>query len=802
MKYAILVFVLSIISFFSTYSQILTVFNKENQQVLELVTLSSDKPLQSAVTNSKGQANLTSFKGAEKIEIRLLGYKPLYLSYNEIVRNNYKVYLTKTGISLDEVTVTATRWNQARNEIPNRIAVVNANSISLSNPQTSADLLGNTGEIFIQKSQMGGGSPMIRGFATNRILITVDGIRMNTAIFRSGNVQNVISIDPQSIDNTEIIFGPGSVIYGSDAIGGVMSFHTHTPQLAYSQSPEVSGKTSTRYSSANNEINGHININVGWKKMAMVTSLSYSKFDDLRIGSHGPDDYLRTFYVQRIDSLDLMVSNSDPLIQKPTGYEQINLLQKLYYKPNEQWDLSYGLIYSSTSNYPRYDRLIRTRNNLPRSAEWYYGPQKWLLNYVNINNHISNKFFDQMALRLAYQYFEESRHDRGFNDTVKSHRIEKVNALSANFDYLKSTGYSSTLLYGLELVYDDVNSTGAEENTLTHSSQKGPSRYPQSSWGSYAAYLTWQCNISDHFYFQTGARYNLFTLNAIFDTTFYPFPFETADLNKGTITGSIGMVYAPSTNFSMNVNLSRGFRSPNIDDMGKVFDSEAGSVVMPNPNLKAEYAYNAEFGIAKVFMDKLKIDLTAYYTYLDNAMVRRDYQLNGLDSIIYDGELSQVQAIQNGAFAYIYGIQAGIEFKTKFGLGFFSQLNYQKGEEELDDGSKSSLRHAAPLFGDIHLSYTNKNLTLDGYIIYNGEINYHRLAEEERGKPYLYAIDNQGNPYAPAWYTLNIKTRYQINPTFTLSAGIENLTDQRYRPYSSGIAAAGRNYIFSMQAVF
>ena len=81
----------------------------------------------------------------------------------------------------------------------------------LRNPQTTADLLGQIGSVFIQKSQMGGGSPMIRGFATNRVLMVADGVRMNNAIYRSGNNQNIISIDPFSLEDAEVIFGPGSI---------------------------------------------------------------------------------------------------------------------------------------------------------------------------------------------------------------------------------------------------------------------------------------------------------------------------------------------------------------------------------------------------------------------------------------------------------------------------------------------------------------------------------------------------------------------------------------------------------------
>src|SRR5690554_4055415 len=106
------------------------------------------------------------------------------------------------------------------------------------------------------------------------------------------------------------------------------------------------------------------------------------------------------------------------------------------------------------------------------------------------------------------------------------------------------------------------------------------------------------------------------------------------------------------------MNASTAFRSPNVDDIGKVFDSEPGAVVIPNPELRAEYAYNAEIGMATVLWKAVKLDLTGYYTLLDHALVRRDFTLNGQDSILYDGELSQVQAVQNAAIARVYGVQA------------------------------------------------------------------------------------------------------------------------------------------------
>ncbi|MFZ1290806.1 MAG: TonB-dependent receptor, partial [Melioribacteraceae bacterium] len=325
----------------------------------------------------------------------------------------------------------------------------------------------------------------------------------------------------------------------------------------------------------------------------------------------------------------------------------------------------------------------------------------------------------------------------------------------------------------------------------------GTARYPQSDWNSLSAYLAYKNNLSEKFIFEAGVRYSFFTLDATFDTTFYPFPFTKTNTQEGSVSGNVGILFNPDETTTMNLNLSSGFRSPNVDDLGKVFDSEPGAVVVPNPNLKEEYAYNVDLGIAKVFDDFLKIDATGFYTILENAMVRRDFTLNGNDSLFYDGEMSKVQAIQNAANANVWGIQTGLEIKFPLGFGLSVRANYQKGEEELDDGTKSPLRHAAPIFGTAHFTYSANKIKLDFYGIANGEISYKNLPKEERGKDYMYAIDQNGNPYSPSWYTVNLKVDYKLLEYFSLIGGIENIFDQRYRPYSSGMVSVGRNFILS-----
>lgn len=258
------------------------------------------------------------------------------------------------------------------------------------------------------------------------------------------------------------------------------------------------------------------------------------------------------------------------------------------------------------------------------------------------------------------------------------------------------------------------------------------------------------------------------------------------------------MSWTPNKMMQWKLNASSAFRAPNIDDIGKVFDSEPGSVVVPNDNLKPEYAYGGEVGLKLNFNESLILDLNTYYTYLDNALVRRDYSLNGETEIMYDGELSNVQAIQNASKAWIYGFEVGLKYKLSKQLELTSQYNIIGGTEE-DEGIEVPIRHVAPYFGNTHITWAKNKLKVDAFANYNNELSFNQLAPSEIEKDYIYALDADDNPYSPAWYTLNLRTQYQWRKSTSISASIENITNQRYKTYSSGIAAAGINVILALK---
>jgi len=757
----------------------------------------------SAVTNFDGFADISSFNQDEVITFQHIAHTPLSQTKSKIVKANRQVFLITDASSLDEVVLSVSKFGQKKRDIPQQIVSVTSEDVLFTNPQTAADLLQSSGQVYVQKSQLGGGSPIIRGFSTNRLLIAVDGVRFNTAIFRGGNVQNIISIDPFAVARTEVILGPGSVVYGSDAVGGVMNFYTKKPKFSFKEGYSFSGNSTVRYATANKEKTGHFDFNIGAKKWAFLTSVTYSDFDNLRMGSHGPDDYLRTQYVETINGVDTVVQNQNPKIQRPTAYSQINTMQKVRYMPNNNWNFDLGLFYTTTSDYPRYDRLIRDTNGAPKSAVWDYGPQQWVSGNLQIQNTPdTNTLFDESAFTLSFQHFKEGRSDRDFGDSFLYKTQEKVAAYTTAWDFEKKIN-KAKLNYGVEYIFNKVGSRGLKTDIATGISQRDVSRYPDgSSWQSLAGYMSSQFALAKNISFLGGLRYSHIIIDAQFDTSLFDLPFTEVTINTGALTGTAGVTWNPNQTLGWRLNLGTAFRAPNIDDIGKVFDSEPGSVVVPNPDLKPEYAYNADIGVSLNFDTVVKFDFAGFYTILEDALIRRDFSLDGESQILYQGELSTIQAIQNASRAQVYGFEAGIAIAFSKELKLSSQYNITKGFAQDQQGTKEALRHAAPAYGNTRLFYNNAKLTLAAFVEYNGQFDFEDLAPSQQNNAFLYAADQNGNPYAPKWYTLNFSAQYKYSKFLQLNATLENITDKRYRPYSSGLSAPGRNLIVAATYTF
>lgn len=779
----------------TSFAQKLTVKDGSNLRGIADVLVFNQS--HSEISNLNGVISLESFNIGDSLYFQHPSYNAA-VYFLDSKDENIEFNLIEKSIKLDEIVVSVSRWAESTTEFPNKVVGLTTNDIDFSNPQTTADALAQTGEIYVQKSQLGGGSPMIRGFAANRILLTVDGIRLNNAIFRSGNLQNIISIDAHSLERTEVIFGPGSVQYGSDALGGVVNMMTFSTKLSENEAI-INGGSLLRYSSANNERTAHFDLRYSAPRFASSTSISFSRYGDQKMGSDGPDEYLRSEFVTTVNGADAVVPNSEPQKQLFTGFGQYSFIQKLKFKLSDNLISEAAFYYSNTDNIPRYDRLIQYKNGNLRYSNWYYGPQEWFMAKIDMVYSKKNTFMDLAKLQVAYQQAKESRHDRDFGSDIRRNRHEEVDIFSVNLDFTKPLSERHHFYYGINAGFNVVSSTANELDLTSGNRVNSATRYPDgATYNNYAAYFNYEYKPSEQLNFLAGIRYSKFDINAQFDTTFYPFPFTSAQLSPGAPSASAGVVLKPSEKTTMQVNLSTAFRAPNIDDIGKVFDSEPGNVVVPNPDLEPEYAYNLDVGITRNFGRFVKINFTGFYTLLDNAMVRRDYDNNGQDSIIYDGELSKVQALVNTGSAYLYGFNAKLFIDFNKNWSFTSTFNLVKGE----DDERLPLRHVTPSFGSSHLIYKRNRLKLDLYADYSGGFSYEQLAPDEQAKPHLYAIDENGNPYSPNWFTLNLMSSVQLLQYVQVNFGVENIFDNRYKTYSSGLVAPGRNWLIGIRGYF
>jgi len=790
-------------------AQSVEVLDNKTQEPIENVAIFDLNKNKSTVTDAIGSANLDNFSRDAIIQFQHPAYQALTLSL-ESIEDQSVIYLSERIIKMKDVVISANKWEQNSDEIPSKIVSISSKEIAFNNPQTAADMLSQTGEVYMQKSQLGGGSPKLRGFAANSILIVVDGVRMNNAIFRGGNLQNVINIDPNALSGSEVVLGPGSVIYGSDALGGVMDFHVKSPRYAIDSKVRTHATAFTRYSTATNENTVHANFGIGSKKLSWFSSVSYSKFGDLKTGKNRPDGYSnfgkKSFLVRKdLSGNDTVVRNPHPNTQSPSGYELWSTIQKLGYKFNDQLKLEYGFYLSNTSNIPRYDRLVETdADGLPNDAEWYYGPQKWMMNNLRLEYTSPTILFDQARLIIARQDYEESRNDRGLGDPRLRTRTENVDIWSVNLDFDKKLKYGN-LFYGIEYLANTVESDAFRVNQQTGERTLTDTRYPAdgSTYDSYAAYASHKFRLSDQLIINSGLRYSLVKIDAGFtDDGSLNFPFSQFELDNEALNGSLGLVFQPFEGLITTLSVGTGFRSPNIDDVGKVFDFSDGEVQVPNSSLKPEYTYNYEAGIEWKISDNIEIGGTVFYTQVDDAILRGDYTFNGSDSIVFDGELSKVVALQNVGEAEIYGYSLEVEALLSKHWAIDANVSNTFGRDLVN---KEPLRHTTPLFGKISLLYQKNKMRGEFYSEFNG--NRFRAdipASEIDDKPVLYARHDtdRSKDGSPGWYTLNFKYSYQINTNFLINLGVENILDKHYRPYSSGISAPGRNFLLALRVSF
>ena len=245
--------------------------------------------------------------------------------------------------------------------------------------------------------------------------------------------------------------------------------------------------------------------------------------------------------------------------------------------------------------------------------------------------------------------------------------------------------------------------------------------------------------------------------------------------------------------------VSSGFRTANVDDMNKVFESAKGRVIIPNAFVKPEQTTNLDVTVSKTFKKKLNVEVNGYYTKYSNALTIGRAQLNGKDTITFDGANSQIYSMQNAQNAFVYGAYFGMNYDVNKKLSISGSINYTYGRINTDT-TDYPLDHISPVFGRFGVVYKHSKWKAEFFTVFNGakkSADYNLVGEDNA----LYSADPVKG-FNPAWYTLNLRGFYQINKTLQVQLAVENLLDQHYRTFSSGYSAAGRNFMFTLRGNF
>jgi len=834
----------------------------------------------STTTDFDGKAVLEGLTYREELTISYIGYKPLKLPMYQIRRMKGLIKMEVDAVELEGVEVVGRRDDKIE-DIPYQIDKIASKEIAFSNAQTAADLLEKSGGLFVQKSQMGGGSPIIRGFEANRVLLVIDGVRMNNAIYRSGHLQNAITVDPAMLEQAEVIYGPGSLTYGSDALGGVVHYRTKDPKLAGPKDKTQVSEANAyvRYAYANGEKAVHVDFNQGAKKWGSFSSFSFVDYDNLIAGGVRPEAYPKFGLQQNYGTLlddnsigERRGNKANPNKQWGTQYAQIDFLQKIKFQASEDLSFVANLQYSSSSNVPRYDNLVDTLGSAEelKWIDWYYGPQQRIL--TSLKTSINNKsFFDKGTIIAAFQRIDEDQYQRKWGKTWRNATETDVYVFSvtADFDKFLDAQQNITLSYGVDWNKNNVHSSAYDKNVRNQDVRVEGSdiitRYPSSgsTMDSYGAYtnLKWKSE-NRRLSAEGGLRYSYVKLGAKFgETDPIVWPQNYIDgifLKNAALTYGGGLTYNTENKWQFRALAGTAFRSPNIDDFAKIREKN-GFVTVPNPNLTPEKAFTVEGTISKEFggieIDQqikkstgvsLKVSATVFNTQLQDALVRKNFVLpDGSNTLIKDNEVLEIQSNVNAENARVYGVSGNMSFNIADKWKLESNINLTKGKSEFKDDIEGVLidtivpfAHIPPLYGRTSLSYQGNKFKLAAVVRYNGRkrpndyaissvrvpnsgvLEFQRVGTSDNIEysPYGY-IDVNGDPcvateargnahcsegYAGslAWMTYNFYGDYHLTEKFSINFAVENILDLHYRPFSSGVSAAGRNFIFGIRGKF
>ena len=653
---------------------------------------------------------------------------------------------------VDHIFVTASKKHQSIENLATAISVVTKAEILEKNITLLPDLLREEAGVYIQQTTPGQGIPIIRGLKGSENVHLIDGMRLNTAFFRNSPNQYLALVDPFMTEQIEIIRGPASVLYGGDALGGVINIITHTPSFQ-GENWQHLGEMFVSYDSADQKTLSHLSFDFGNEKISTTFGLSYQDIGIRTIG--GGDKIPFTAYISKAFN------------------------NKWVFNLSENKQLKFDVQYLTQPATPRVDDLVAGYGQeQPDSSLFIFSPNQRQFLHLSYNDTSSTPFYDEADYQMSWQLIKDHRIRSAFDSESLTKEQNQSALFSLQSSFNKQFDDTFDAVYGLDF-YNDTISSAKQTINDGITNIKDP-RFPDDSTMRHVGLFADFTKIVGSHDFTLGFRYSDYKIDL-----------NSPDINNDTLnlndlTWHTSWLYHLNDNNRLFANLGRGFRPPNIFDLGQVGDRPGNRFNIINTQVKPETVHTLDFGW-KHFGDAWNVDFTLFYSqYKDKIASVETGELTAQGQIIV-----QSQNINN---VTLYGLESSFDYLFENKGHFKTVINYTWGEENFKTISEPADR-IPPLNGFIGYSKPlNSKWSINPKIVFAGTQS--RLSFRDIRDPRIHPNGTGG------FTTYNLYLNWKVSGTSKIRFGLENIFDKKYREHGSGLEAPGRNFHASFNHLF
>jgi outer membrane receptor protein involved in Fe transport len=631
--------------------------------------------------------------------------------------------------------------------------------------RTTPEIVAEMPGVMVQKTNHGGGSAFIRGFTGQHVLYLVDGIRLNNATTRYGPNQALNTIDPFTIRRIEMLRGPGSMLYGSDALGGVIRIMTRQPPMTPGARFRWGGEATARFGTTDRSMMYNLGAWTQYRRAAVLVGGTYKDYNTLMGGR-------------------------DIGQQRWTGYHEGDWDGAVRVLLAKEWELKLAVAGVRQMDVPRTDQCSPTDFR-------YYSKQFRDLVYAKVSGS-HGRYLDRFDVVLSYHNQRELR--ERFRLALDRIDREKDRVHTAGFALTAGThlGKYSRLTYGADLYFDWVNSNAHREiistGVFTFMGQNGfRGRFVDGS-----SYLQGGIFAQDEIkplkwlWVTVGGRVAFSHAMIPKDPLAGVFGFPSEAINA-TFVGPVGgtsLTFVPWKGLHLITSVQQGYRAPNLDDYSHV-GSEGPGFDIPSPDLdKAEKSTTLEAGV-KLAHKWIFAWVFGHYSFLDDFIIRTE---TGFD---VDGQPATVRV--NAADGYIAGVEGYAVLRLPKGFDVSTWIAWTRGDVTAPfGGGKQPIRRIPPLQGRASVGYRHKTKVWARLAV-RWAARQDRLSPGDLNDGRICPDGSTGCNGTPGFAILNFDAGMPLNKYADLTLRIHNLTNEAYKFHGSGVYGPGFSAVVQLR---